>query len=87
MSVKKIFVLLITIVACVIIGAFTLNLLLPNVVTTVVNATESMIFKATGLDFDFNNDGVFGSGLGKQFQGEVDESEGGSLSGDVEGFN
>lgn len=87
MGVRKIFIVLITIVACVIIGAFTLNLMLPNVVTTMVNATESMIYKATGLDFDFNNDSTYGSGLDSQFQGEVSEDQGGDLSGDVEGFN
>ena len=43
MNVKKIFVVLITIVACVIIGAFTLNILLPNVTTSIVDATEDMV--------------------------------------------
>lgn len=61
MSVKKIFVILITIVACVAIGALVLNILMPNAVTQVVNATENMIYKATGIEFDFNGDGVVGS--------------------------
>ena len=61
MSVKKIFVILITIVACVAIGALVLNILMPNAVTQVVNATENMIYKATGIEFDFNGDGVTGS--------------------------
>lgn len=60
MDVKKIFITLITIVACVMIGALVLNVLLPNVATTLVNSAESMIYNATGMSFDFNGDGVVG---------------------------
>lgn len=56
MNVKKIFITLITIVACVIIGALALNTLLPNVTKTMINSTEDMIYKATKISFDFNND-------------------------------
>lgn len=61
MNVKKIFITLITVVACVILGAFVLNVLMPNVTTTLINSVEDQIFKATSLEFDFNNDGVIGS--------------------------
>ena len=61
MDVKKIFIILITIVACVVIGALVLNILLPNVSTALVNAIERMIYKATKMTFDFNGDGVTGS--------------------------
>ena len=64
MSVKKIFTILITIVACVAIGALVLNILMPNAVTQVVNTTEDMIYKATGIAFDFNGDGVAGGSGG-----------------------
>ena len=66
MSVKKIFMTLIVIVMCVILGAFLINILLPNVTQQVVNATETSIFNATGMKFDFNGDG-------KSSQGTVNE--------------
>lgn len=61
MNVKKIFITLITVVACVILGAFVLNTLMPNVTTTLINAVEDQIFKATSLEFDFNNDNNAGT--------------------------
>lgn len=61
MSVKKIFIILITIVACVILGALVLNVLMPNVVTQVVNAVEQSIYSGTGISMDLNGDGVRGS--------------------------
>ena len=61
MGVRKIFTVLVTIVICVIIGAFAINTLMPNTVRTVINATEDMIFNATGMAFDFNNDGDVGA--------------------------
>lgn len=57
-TVKKVFITLGTIVACVILIAFVLNNLMPNVVRGVVNATEAMIHNATGLEMDFNGDGL-----------------------------
>lgn len=87
MSVKKIFVTLITIVACVIIGAFILNTLLPNVTTTLIDSAEDMIFKATSMEFDFNNNGNTGSN-DKQYTGEnTDTTVTGAVAGNVEGFN
>ena len=64
--IKKIFIGLITIVACVMIGAFLLNLLLPNATKAFVNAGEQQIFNATGLSFDLNGDGVAGTAGGGQ---------------------
>lgn len=90
MSVQKIFTTLIIIVACVAIGALVLNVLLPNVATTLVNAVEQMIFSATGLSFDFNGDGFNNTAGTREFQGE--QQDGGSTNDDnngvgVDGFN
>ncbi len=63
MGVGKIFKTLIIIVVCVILGALVLNILLPNVTTALINSTEDMIFKATGMAFDFNSDGEKGSAV------------------------
>ena len=62
MNVKKIFVLLITIVALVAIGALILNVLLPNASILVVDTIENMIYKATGLQLDWNNNGAGANG-------------------------
>ena len=61
MGVKKIFIILITVVACILIGWLLLNVLLPNTATAIVQAIEDAIQKATGLEFDLNGDGVVGS--------------------------
>lgn len=97
MSVKKIFIVLITIVACVIIGAFVLNILLPNVTTALVDATEQMIYNATSMNFDFNGNGVAGrQGGGQNFatgggviQGSGDNAivQGGNGGAGVAGWN
>jgi len=55
MSINKLFVVLIGLVVCVIVGALIINLLAPNAYTAVVDSIESMIFNATGMKFDFNN--------------------------------
>ena len=69
MSVKKIFITLIVVVACVMLGALLLNVLMPNVTRSVVNAIEDTIFSATGMQFDFNGDATVG--------GETNASVGG----------
>lgn len=61
MSVKKIFMTLIIVVACVMIGAFLLNVLLPNATAQLVDQVENQIYKATGLTFDLNNNGTKGT--------------------------
>lgn len=89
MSVKKIFITLITVVACVILGAFVLNTLMPNVTTTLINAVEDQIFKATSLEFDFNNDGNNGTIGSDNTYGGLNEDK--TVTGDtadkVIGFN
>lgn len=97
MSVGKIFKVLIVIVACVIIGAIVLNVLLPNVTASMVNAVEAQIFNATGMSFDFNGDDtggrdsattaktgtIAGSGASTKNNGSTDQSQ----AGQVKGFN
>lgn len=98
MSVGKIFKILIVIVACVIVGALVLNVLLPNVSTSLVNGVEGQIFNATGMSFDFNGDGNSGKMVannartGNDIQGatgsvnnNADQNQ--QQSGDVNGFN
>lgn len=58
MSVQKIFMTLIIVVACVILGAFVLNALLPNVIAGMCNSAEDMLKNATGMSFDINGDGI-----------------------------
>lgn len=87
MNVKKIFITLITIVACVIIGAFLLNTLLPNVTTTLIDSTEDMLFKATSMSFDFNNNGNTGD-VNNTYTGENSDGTVTGVTGDnVAGFN
>lgn len=64
-SVKKIFIVLIVVVACVMIGALVLNVLMPNVMVTIVDSVENMINRATGMSVDFNGNGIAGSDDGK----------------------
>lgn len=59
MSVRKIFIVLITIVVCVILGAFVLNVIMPNTVTALISAMESTIYNSTGVRLDLNGDGSF----------------------------
>lgn len=88
MNVKKIFIVLITIVACVMLGALILNVLFPNVASTLVNGAEDMLFKATGMSFDFNNDGNVGDNGGGTYAGDqtADHNEGADGNA-VEGFD
>ena len=91
MDVKKIFITLIIVVACVMIGALILNTLMPNVTKSLVNSVEQMVFNATGMQFDWNGDGTGGStGAGTDFTAadyDIDAA-GGNLNGDaVEGFD
>jgi hypothetical protein len=73
MDVKKIFMTLVAVVACIIIGAFILNVFVPNAVKQAVNAVESAVFSATGISFDLNGDGVAGAdGNGSDATGGAD---------------
>ena len=60
-SVKKIFILLITVVALIAIGAFILNVFMPNVMASVFNAVDTAIYDATGIALDLNGDKVTGA--------------------------
>lgn len=79
MSVKKIFMTLIIVVACVIVGALVLNVLMPNATKALVNSVEGQIHNATGMEFDFNGDGVTGATGGQSF------TDGDETSNDVTG--
>ena len=62
---------------------------MPNATVGIVNATEDMIFKATGMSFDFNNDGNTGSSNTNNKYSDSNGSETGKasdLNPDVEGF-
>lgn len=61
MSVKKIFMTLIIIIACVMVGAFLLNVLLPNASNALVDQVENQLYRATGMKFDFNKNGKGGT--------------------------
>lgn len=61
MKVSKIFVILITVVVCVIVGAFVINILMPNTVTSVVDTVENQIQHATGISLDLNGNGTAGA--------------------------
>lgn len=82
MNVKKVFVILITIVALVVLGAFVLNSLMPSVTTQMVNAVEDQIYKGTGLSFDFNKDGHSGQN-NKSYDTNTDMEE---TAAGVDGF-
>lgn len=89
MSVQKIFITLIIIVACVAIGALVLNVLLPNTAVALVDATEDMIYKATKISFNFNgNNHSGGNNANNTYQNEVGDNQAGTTTGTgVEGFN
>lgn len=83
-GVKKIFSILIIVVVFVLIGAFTINTLLPNTTTVMVDAVEGMIYKATKLELDFNGNGKAGSNE-NQYDGETDGTDG-TGKGVIDGF-
>lgn len=56
--IKKIFTILITVVVFLVISAFILNTALPNALSGVTNAIENGIKAGTGIEIDFNGDGV-----------------------------
>jgi len=85
MNVKGIFKVLIVIVACVIIGAFVLNILLPNVTTSMVNSLEDMVHNATGLQFDWNGDDIKGGDGGSTTPIPNDDHT--KTGAEVKGFN
>ena len=85
MSVKKIFIILITVVACVMVGALVLNVLMPNVMTTVVDSVENMVYRATGMSMDFNGNNK-GAGTKGNASAKCLGAETGANGGAVSGF-
>lgn len=88
MSVKKIFITLITVVACVMLGAFVLNVLMPNVITIGTDAVEDQLQRATGITMDFNGNGETGSRDGDTYSGgnAAGSTEGVGNGSNVDGF-
>lgn len=74
-SVKKIFTVLIVMVACVVVGALVLNVLLPNVSSSLVDALETMVFNATGMKFDWNGNGRTGGTNTVDFTGNMNAED------------
>ncbi len=64
-GVKKIFLLLILVVAILIAGGWFLNTALPNVITGASGAVEKSIKAGTGMDLEINGDGSIGQGSAK----------------------
>lgn len=88
MKVSGIFKTLIIIVACVVLGAFALNIIMPNAAKSLVNATEGMIYNATSMSFDFNGDGIYGKQASEgngEYNG-VDSVGNDNVKGNVKGF-
>lgn len=87
MDVKKIFMILIGIVACVVVGAFLLNTFMPNVTYALVSAMEDMVFNVTGLGMDFNGDGRPGGAVAQNDTYDAtNDQEAENVSGQVTGF-
>lgn len=88
MDVKKIFTMLIGIVACVVLGAFLLNTFMPNVTAAVVNAMEDMVYNVTGLSMNFNGDGKSGgqSVSGTTTYDATNQQAAEDVAGNVAGF-
>lgn len=90
MNVKSIFKLLVTIVACVVVGAFFLNIIMPNALVGVASATEDMIFNATGISLDINGDSRGGQNTSNSnsYAAEVDNNDNkGEKAAGVKGFS
>lgn len=92
MSVGKIFKVLIIVVACVILGAVILNVLLPNATQGMINAVENTIYNATGLQLDFNGDGTVsqtevGSQVNSGKSKLQDDNGDEGTAGQVKGYN
>lgn len=82
-SVKKIFTVLIVMVGCVVVGALVLNVLLPNISSSLVDALEGMVYNATGMTFDWNGNGKAGNSNGREFDDGMnnEQEEAGTLGG------
>lgn len=92
MGVKKVFIILITVVVCVLLGAIVLNMVMPNLVSQLSNQIETQIYNATGLSFNFNGDskaggkseydaGSIGNNDGTKDTGTADKKDSGTVGG------
>lgn len=91
-SVKKIFTIIIVVVVCIVIGAFVINILVPNALTQTVNVVEDTMYSATGIRLDLNGDGVAGTSIDKDGNVRDDnlaQNQNGAYenANQVEGFN
>ena len=89
MKVSKIFVILITVVVCVIVGAFVINILMPNSVTSLVDTVENQIQHATGISLDLNGNGTAGAagnGIANMKSSATDRSNSANNGTTVDGF-
>lgn len=86
MNVKKIFIILITIVALVVIGSLVLNVLLPNTATAIVDTLEDQVYNATKIDLDLNGNGNSGKTKGNA-QNAKDKNGAAGSSGSGVGVN
>ena len=89
MKVSKIFVILITVVVCVIVGAFVINILMPNTVTSLVDTVENQIQHATGISLDLNGNGTAGAagnGIANMKSNATDKSNSANNGTTVDGF-
>lgn len=75
-TVKKIIIVLITIVVCVVVGAFIINVVAPQATNTLLEGVENGIKAATGIDFD----------LGSQDDLELGEDKLDAASGEADGY-
>lgn len=88
MSIQKIFMTLIIVIVCLIVGALVLNVIMPNVLTQMVNAVEGAIYSGTGMNFDLNGDGTKGAGYSNTAdQGLKSDTTGGTGGAGVGGYD
>lgn len=87
MGVSKIFKILVTIVLCVVLGAFILNKVMPNTVASMFNAVDGMIYNATGISMDLNGDGRGGKAAADgDYTNDIQSEEKENIAGGVAGF-
>ena len=91
MSIQKIFITLVTVIVCLIIGAFILNTFMPNAIVQLSNSLENAIYSGTGMKFDFNGDGVSGTNGGADATNggnkTIKDTTGGVGGSNVEGYS
>ena len=86
--VKKIFTVLITAVACILIGAFILNAVVPNATSAIADAIDNTVFMATGIQMDINGNGTSGSASADVSGSSTDDgtAQNGTGGGTVDGW-